>query len=433
MTRPFQRFPLVLTPLAPIHIGSGDDLDWTRAVLDPKRCELVLFDPLAVRLDPARAQKLGDLALQATRADDLISLQRELKAASKWLAGASSSRLHLTASMAKDLERAVGYNVQAGQSGAGTVANQLIIARHAIDPSSGSVYVPASSLKGAIRTAEIDERDRKRNTGDRNEPRPDPELDPSDDLLGRFQDSPFARVLLSDLRPTTPIAGLVAHVRNERRGFRGDRSDDGVTVRAELIPPFVAGAFCGDLRVHVSRGDRDRRQGPDIHALLRTAHAFHGQLFDFFKGQLEREQRGLPQGWAAGIVRMLGEEPLASALGQGRAALVRLGKFCSAESKTLAWRSVRIPQAQPPSPARVLNPYTLWLADLGMMGRLPLGWALLELGEEPCAAVQDFCTRFAPEAHEPAPPPPPEPESPASERIITDRSPPNRNRIGDLA
>jgi hypothetical protein len=44
--------PLLLTPLAPIHIGSGEELDWTRAVLDGRH--MVIFDPLRVQLDTSK-------------------------------------------------------------------------------------------------------------------------------------------------------------------------------------------------------------------------------------------------------------------------------------------------------------------------------------------------------------------------------------------
>ncbi len=90
-----------------------------------------------------------------------------------------------------------------------------------------------------------------------------------------------------------------------------------------------------------------------------------------------------------------GVDHLVASVDDGRAALVRIGKFGSAESKTVADRRVRIPQAKAGN-AFVLNPYTLWLADPGTPAYpLPFGWALLELADEPGVAVREFCTNMA--------------------------------------
>ncbi|WP_207790956.1 hypothetical protein, partial [Thermaurantiacus tibetensis] len=87
----------------------------------------------------------------------------------------------------------------------------------------------------------------------------------------------------------------------------------------------------------------------------------------------------------------------------------------------------------------VLHPYTLWLADLGPH-RLPLGWALLEVAEEPSNAVRAFCDRFAGASREARgeaedgerPAPPEAPPAALGPRIVTDRSGPNLSRLGML-
>lgn len=402
MTAPFTRYPVTLTPLAPIHIGSGEELDWTRAI--PVERELVVFDLLKVELPPqALAEMECAISSSGSGGDAIITLQHLFTAHAGAFQKAASSRLALTEAMARKFRVALGTNVQGGQGGGEQVVNQLALSRHAIVAGDGRPYVPGSSLKGALRTAEVARLDKAGNRNPPPGPRPPTRRletgreiweDPSDDLLGQFQNSPFARVLLSDLMPVAPFHALAAQVRNRRRRRREGIAEQGLPVSVELIPPFLAGAFRGDIRIAGKRGRDDQAAVPDLAVLMKTTHAFHFGLFQFFAKVLQQEQHGLPADWLAGVRQLLAEESLAAAIREGRAALVRLGKFCSAESKTVAWRSVRIPQARPPSPDRVLEPYTIWLAELGAAGNLPLGWALLELADTASPAVHDFCQRM---------------------------------------
>ncbi len=435
MSAPFTRWPVTLTPLSPIHIGSGEELDWTRAI--PVGRELVVFDPLRVELPPTALAEMVKAADGRASGDAaVLALQKLFKAHSGAFRAAAASRVAMTGAVADKFEKALGHNVQQQGTGRETVVNQLALSRHAIVAGDGRPYVPGSSLKGALRTAEVARLDYRENPTPPPGPRPD-FRDPSDDLLGRFQNSPFSRVLLSDLLPQGNVTALAAQVRNVRRKRKEGVAEKGLPVSVELIPPFLPCAFRGDIRIAGKRGRGDQAAVPDLGQMMTATHAFHFELFQFFAKVLQQEQRGLPAGWLAGVRQLLAEESLAAAIREGRAALVRLGKFCSAESKTVAWRSVFIPQAQPPAPKRVLHPYTLWLAELGTAGNLPLGWAILELAEEASQPVVEFCNRFraSPETdaeaagggdHQPPPPPP------AAPRIVTDASPPNRSRLAML-
>lgn len=438
MTKPLVHHPLVLTPLSPIHIGSGEELDWTRAVPDPKRPELMVFDPLNVALPNAALRSL-ETAAARQGAGAIIELQKVLKFQFQHLCPGELSRIGLTNGEHKRILNSFGANAQAGQWGAGQVASQIAIARHVLTPE-GRPYVPGSSLKGVLRTAEVAKRDAARNRSRPVSPRPD-QKDPSDQLLGPFSASPFARLFVADLLPAGAWRGLVAEVRNERRQPVEGRPAKGVPLRVEMIPPFVPGALRGDIREHLERGGADRgRAFLALDDLLRTTHDFHRRLFDFFADELQKADHSLPPKWLGAVRELLAAEPLAAAIREGRAALVRLGKFGSAESKTVAWRAVRIPQAAKKGGQEfVLHPYTLWLADLGAY-RLPLGWALLEVAESPSDSVPAFFEGFtdaggagpAPndEGELPSRPAPPRP--PPAPRIVADRAGSNLSRLGAL-
>lgn len=438
MSAPFTRYPVTLTPLSPIHIGSGEELDWTRAL--PVGRELVVFDPLKVGLPPVALGQM-ERAISSSRSGSraIIALQQLFRAHERAFAQAAVARLDLTEAVARKFAGALGTNVQKAQPGAGTVVNSLALSRHVHLAADGRPYVPGSSLKGALRTAEVAARDREHHPNTPSEPRSNLR-DPTDELLGRFQHSPFARLLVSDLLPDGQVRALGAQVRNVRRRMQEGIAEKGLPVSVELIPPFLPGAFRGDIRIAGRRGRGDQAAVPDLAALMKTTHAFHFGLFQFFAEVLQQEQRGLPPGWLAGVPQLLAQEPLGRAIGEGRAALVRLGKFCSAESKTVAWRSVRIriPRGKTAAPAPVLHPDTLWLAQLGGAGDLPLGWALLELADGPSQPVVEFCTRFRPapqdeeDGIDQQSPPPARPAPAAGPRIVTDASPPNRDRLSDL-
>lgn len=430
MSRFLQRQPLLLTPLAPIHIGAGNDLDWTRAVQVGQ--DMILFDPLRANL-PARALADMDKASSLPDGAEAIQrLQRVFQTYRRDLAAAKTGSIRLTEAVADKFESGAGKNTQRHQRGGPKVATALQIERCITNPADEQPFIPGSSLKGALRTAEVARRDAEENPGPYRAPRAG-KTDPSDGLIGRFHESLFARVALSDLNPVMPLPTIAAYVRNERRQYKEFRGriqrSNGVSIAAELVPAFHAGAFRGDVRIIGQRGSRDQQPIADLAQLMQATHQFHSQLFAEHVSVLGQEDRDLMPGWADALRQLLQAPELQPQLKAGRAALVRLGKYGSAESKTVEWRNVWIPQAKERDQQWVLNPYTLWLADLGAEGCLPLGWALLELADAPSAAVRQFCNQFraapAADAAEDTP-------ATLTPTIITDRSSDNGARMAML-
>lgn len=418
--QPFTVHPLVLTPLSPIHIGSGVELDWTQAVLDDRR--MVLFDPTRATLPDAALTQLAQAAVDPQPGNAMIRLQKLFKTHQRALVQAGIGEIALTEAVASRFSKALGTNKQAAQGGP-AVVNSLSLTRHAIDGQANCPYVPGTSLKGALRTAEVARLHGARNPGSHREPNPD-RNDPSDSLLGRFSDSSFARVMVADFAPHARLAGIAAEVQCTRRRWREGAQNELVKVTAELIQPFAAGSQMGEIRIGETRRAQDKNV--DLYELMRTTHAFHHSLFQDVGQILEAERRGTNPHWLPRMRELLSTPEAMAAFEDGRAALVRLGKFCSAESKTVAWRSIRNSKARDGGPATMLNSTTIWLADLGAQGRLPLGWALLELGEQPSPAVRAFCEAMGGSAS-----PSSEPEPPARDTIVPDA--PDNPRLKDLA
>lgn len=429
--QPFTVHPVVLTPIAPIHIGSGVELDWTQAALQDR--ELVLFDPLAAELPDGALREIDKALKEKDPGRAMLALQRVFRANAAHLARAGTGRVQLSPGVAAKFGKALGHNVQAGQGGNITDINEIGLARCAIDPATGCPHVPGSSLKGALRTAVVAERHARQHPGVHQQPNPRRE-DPSDQYLGSFQTSSFSRLMVSDLMPVAGSPGGAYYVRYWKRRANGRVPNNGPLVTVELMRPFQPGACRGEIRVGAGRGRDDPVKAlPNLGAILGQTHRFHANLFEAFAAHLDQRIDLMP-GWLQQGRALI--QALAPAVAEGRAALVRLGKFCSAESKTVAWRSVWNHKVK----AHVLEPSTFWLAELGNF-HLPLGWAILEIGTDPSAPVSAFCDHFgallAPEedaddedgmvlapAAAPAPP--------AAPRIVTDRTGLNRSRLGTL-
>lgn len=387
MTNILDCHPLTLTPLSPIHIGSGDDLDWTRAVLSGD--QLTVFDPLRVQLPATAISGLMKAAEQRNASDALLQMQRLFQQQRAAFERGRTGRILLTSEIARHFEKSIGHNTQQGRGD--KVVSAVSLARCITNPINGLAIVPGSSLKGALRTAEVARRDRLDNPGKGATPRPvetNPRQDLAKDLLGDFAKSPFARLMVSDLMAGSAASSIGARVRNERRRYKG-QSDQGVPITVELIQPYQAGAFSGDIRVAGPRGRGDQFPRIAVSDIMKTCHNYHSRLFDEFASILEQEKRNLDPVWLSQIRKLLAE--LAPSIADGRAALIRLGKFCSAESKTVAWRSIENRQAR----RRVSSSSTIWLAELEN-GKLPLGWALVELADAPSQATIDFCQSFRP-------------------------------------
>lgn len=390
--QPFTVHPVVLTPVSPIHIGSGVELDWTQAVLNDG--QLVLFDPLAADLPDAALRGIEKALKERDPGRAMLALQRVFKANAAHLARAGTGRVQLSPCVAAKFGKALGHNVQAAQGGKDKVINEIGLARCAIDPATGCPHVPGTSLKGALRTAVVAAGDGAPKEAGPRPPdgyRPNGQpifKDPSDQYLGTFKTSTFSRLMVSDLAPVAGSPGLAAIVQNWSRRPKGSAPEGKVPVTVELMQPFLAGACRGEIRVGAGRGRHDPVKAlPDLKEILGQTHRFHANLFEAFAAHLDQSLDLMPD-WLPRSRALI--HALAPAVAEGRAALVRLGKYCSAESKTVSWRSVWNHKAK----KHVLEPSTFWLAELGAH-RLPLGWAILEIGTEPSAPVSAFCEAMA--------------------------------------
>jgi len=386
---------LDLTPLSPIHIGSGEDMDPTGYVLDGDA--LYEFSPstLAALLDEADRNRLLGL-VAGTQGERALTAVRTFLFERRDGLVAQASRAVRAAPGVRDLyEQRIGTVAQAETR----AINKLEIERTFSHPDTRAPTLPGSSLKGAIRTALLDRENDGRDLEDREKSR---ELQQRLFAYHGFETDPMRLVHVedamgSDGRATDDLTAEMDIVFAVNRKKRKITSEDGREVRSqaerkglyqtlEVVPALRWRAFRGGLRLH--RTDMHNRRMPRTD-LRWTAADIAGACNRFYRRHFAREtealrERGLlDQRWHDTVERLM-EEGLGERLDSNRTFLLRVGRHSGAESVTLdGVRNIRIMMQQ--GEARYEEEATTWwLASERIdasSGLLPFGWVLVEMTE----------------------------------------------------
>lgn len=380
---------LALTPLAPIHIGCGEDFEPTNYVIEDG--VLFGFDPSAALLPENLARRLGELGDKA----DLLGIQRFFRENRQQFMPHANVLIPVAAGLADDYERQVGQ-VANRETNGNRVFNQLFVER--ASHTGNRPYVPGSSFKGALRTAWLDRLNHGARVTDSEERRKTNRLEKRL-LQGDFATSPLRLLKPSDLMPAGDIARQVLYAVNHKKSRVLDRHGNelqprGVVGRKECIAHGQYRALAGSL-VQQDLGRHDKPNGTpaasqrlkDVAALAKDCNRYH-------LPRLQEEIRILDQRgmlnptWKNAIENLLAGE-LKPLLDSGRALLVRLGRYGGAESKTLSGEGVaqiRIMEGKGPD-GRQQSSYqshtkTVWLAAQTANDQrhlIPFGWAVVEV------------------------------------------------------
>jgi len=393
---------LAITALAPVHIGTGEDLEPTAYVIDGEA--LFGFSPAAgLRALPeqARAELLG-IVQRSPSVEQILKVQAFFFRHRERLLPEAEHAMPVLPTIAEEYRGRVGKVAQREENGR-DIINQLRIARTYGDPATRRPILPGSSLKGAMRTALLNER---------NDGQP---LLPSEEALPpnkrslalqqrlfkyrKFELDPMRLVQIGDAADQTPAETFATEVRyavNRKRhpvtrdGREIAAQDDKLSQRLECVPPLRPRAFVGQLGLQELGGLTDGEKLPDLD-LRWTFEELAGACNAFYRPILARELdelqgRGyLDAAWAEAIRRILAaQEP---ALVREQAFLLRVGRHSGAESVTLnGVRSIRINMGKDPKTNKTRyeslpEAKTVWLAARDIQARrdlLPFGWILVE-------------------------------------------------------
>ncbi len=149
-------YTLHITPLAPVHIGTGESYEPTQYVIDDEGV-LHEFDTGAVMaaLDKSNRDRLLKIAQGRPSGEMIKAVQRFFHERQEHLIPWSINRVPTLPGFAALYASRVGQTANA-ESGGGQVLNKLEIDRFAYHAGSRKPVLYGSSLKGAVRTALLD-------------------------------------------------------------------------------------------------------------------------------------------------------------------------------------------------------------------------------------------------------------------------------------
>ncbi len=387
---------LAITPLSPVHLGTGQDYEPTGYVIEEGA--LHAFDALtALEALPANErERLGQMLAGEPTEATLRQVQRFFYDNRQALIAAAGHQVQVNPSVEAFYREHVGQVVQ-HESGGQKVQNRLEIERTAYNPPTGQAILPGSGLKGAIRTALL-------NAVNKGEPLP-PDLARDrqknqrlqerlfDYRMGKLENDPLRLVILGDahLRDPGTFATQVRFAVNRKKDavFKGGAEVDSQAERQglyqllECLPPLLPRAFDGSLTLR-DTGGIDSPKWPSLRftfaEIALACNQFYRPLLAA-ELKLLRSRGFLDNDWAEALQRVL-DGPIGQALASNRAWLLRVGRHSGAESVTLAGlRNIRIMRGPKEQPDWLDHAKTVWLASderLAKRQLVPFGWLLVE-------------------------------------------------------
>ena len=406
---------LHLTPLSPLHIGCGEDFEPTNYVIDDGL--LYGFDPSRAALNDLQRKQLTDVA----RRGSLPGIQRFFRDHAAAFKPHAHVVMPVCSGVARLYEQRIGKAANVEASG-NQVFNKLEIERHVYTGALQQPFIPGTSFKGALRTAWLDDLNA--------EQRPQENTSRSTTAMekrllgGDFQTSPLRLLKVADLMPTRePEREVLFAVNRKKREVLGRDGQPlqpkGIAARKDCVLHgqyrlFVADVTLPALLQHVGANDNKGKPATpqaqqlnahgavDMRKLARQSNTYHLQ-------RLRRELavldgRGLVHPtWKNSInLLLLAQGTLGKKLAAGDAFLVRIGRYGSADSKTLTGEgvaSIKIMGGKGQPPTFESTTKTVWLAaqtEGDQKHLIPFGWAVVEIDPQgDCPELQAWCQQQA--------------------------------------
>ncbi|MBS3965075.1 MAG: hypothetical protein KGZ80_11405 [Methylomonas sp.] len=425
MTDFLQPYRLSYTPLSPIHIGTGDSYDPTHYVIDDGT--LYEFDSggaLAALTETDR-NELNKIVNAKASEDMLKAVQKFFYERREALKPWAINALPVLAGVASLYGKRVGQTANR-EGGGGQVLNKLEIDRTAYNPVNRQPVLFGSSIKGAIRTALLNQVNDKhpllrqdaekfvlenlepweRKQREREQKKVFPKLNEHlfEFKAGKFELDPMRLVHIGDAAwnkldplPTTQVLVSVNRKKELKRDKHGNEifsqaeKNENLCKLLESIPAWRYRAFFGQLNLQNMAGIKNSEKIPSeslIFKVEQIAKYCSKHYLPILKAEMKimRERGFLDSEWDKTIQEILGK--MTEKLLSGQAFLLRVGRHSGAEAVTIEGvRHIKIMKGNPEYQPQTK---TLWLAANDPKQRknlLPFGWLLVEIhpGEGPIA------------------------------------------------
>lgn len=367
-----QDYQLVITPLSPIHLGTGEDFLPTNYVID--NGVLYEFDPASAVLNQKEINEL----VKASNSSDIKQVYQFFKNNPNPFRACAYRLVGVSDKVAHDYKTKLGQNVQANNPHGNkngkkeSVINDLSITCTSTNPQTHLPVIYGSALKGCVRTTVL-------NHYVKGEWKKDSDM--QKEYLGSFSEDMFSAFKPSDLEAFYSIDTYASYAYQYKK--HGENKQRTIPIRIETIAPAQFQAFSGSLNIYLEK-NIDKKL-PDIKEMVKMLNNYHlaiwNKEFDLLiKKDIVNNQD------LQNINTLIHELNLKDS---ENIALIRLGKLCGAESKTLPQvANIKIMRGKGNAPDYRKENTTIWLTE----DKLPLGWALLEVNPSAeNAALKTWC------------------------------------------
>ena len=423
---------LYLTPLSPIHLGTGEEYEPTNYIIDDQI--LYEFDSLeALRvLSPQSREEIEKITLAKASQDTLKRIQSFFYQNKDRIKSIAHRHVKVNDSLQQFYQSRIGKVAQHERGGHDVLA-KLGINRAAYSKYKQVNIIPGSSVKGAIRTALLSDFNNLgkeygvsiKNQIDDVLKQFKPNYRKINSLLnnenkkiqkaifkGDFDTDPLRLISISDSESvnTNILSEIVFEinkkknpVKNKQGELMASSADKGdLNAMLETIAPFQARVFRNSLQIKSI--DIKHKSVPSIQfTVTDIAEACNR----FYKPVLEKElailkSRGfIDNQWEAQIKKVLNSD----ALKNNQSFLLRVGRHSGAESMTLnGIRNIKIMQGRNEKLVFQDQTTTIWLANDHQKNErdlVPFGWMLVDIAalntsveDLPDLAMADISTQW---------------------------------------
>ena len=356
-----ERYRCCLEILSPVHIGCDEIYEPTGFILDEQVHQIIVFEPFDFisKLESGEKQRFSDICRKGT-IGSILEVYKFFQGKS-----AAGRRVKVCNDFPEHFRQTIALDVR-NEKRVGQELNNFQIARTAYLPGNDRPYIPGSAIKGAIRTAYLNNRASDVNIIVR------PGKYASRMLEERLLDyrgipgDPFRLVKVSDFRPVGDVHTKILYAVNEKKVLGGQSARGPVQI-FEVVEK--GGLFEGVITVEKPHAGAKINHAVTLHGLLSSCLGFYnkqkiremeelskiGVKFDI-TGKQEDLEKGTP---------------------------VRIGHHSGAEAVTIeGHRRIKIMGRRGEKPQILPYATTLWLASESRkpqqkMALRPFGWAQL--------------------------------------------------------
>ncbi|NQU02989.1 MAG: type III-A CRISPR-associated RAMP protein Csm5 [Syntrophaceae bacterium] len=346
--------------ISPIHVGSDEVYEPTGFTIDEKECRMVVFDPFLFvsRLSDEAKQEFSKICTKGTIPSNLEIY--------KFLAGKTvqGRYVEVCRGVLDQYRQTLGMSLN-NENLIRQELNRFEIPRTAFRSIDQLPYIPGSAIKGALRTAYLNQKEAEKQLSKRGKERNAKKLEQQLMDYDDIPTDPFRMVKVSDFSPVGAAKTRIVYAINQKKKPTG-RDARGIPLIFEIIAPGTL--FQGTIVVDTPQPGAGIKKPVSLPEILKSASAFYGKERHRECGELKR----------MGIVPSSFEEPP-----EEHAVTIRIGRHSGAESVTIeGHRNIHIMEGKGKKGHNEDHATTVWLVSesrkaLAMNNLAPFGWAQL--------------------------------------------------------